>query len=306
MKKSLTAVMAAVVIIPAAPAQAASVDVVRAVEKLVAAGAAGRVWQFASAAMPHDPRMDDLPRGSFPSTSFHVHTRGILRLGRSGIVSSDLRREVKANYWHVHFLKEDAANGDRRDADLVKVFTRPQRLRTVGGVQYANGPAYGQKGWVNLGKAPGGAGLHGDQVIDIFEQPTLKALIAKATINRPSGAIVGVDNRAVVKKSWTIRGTITLTELFKLSPAFREMVGGPLHPRMRNLSLMWGISADLSGRPIVVQTVLRTGKEDTDLEIGNVVSATRYGWDAKAAVTAPTAMRVKRVPFGDDITDFFR
>ncbi|MFB9469707.1 hypothetical protein [Nonomuraea salmonea] len=112
MTKSLTAVMAAVVVIPAAPAQAASVDVVRAVEKLVADGAAGRVWQFASAAMPHDPRMDDLPRGSFPSTSFHVHTRGILRLGRPGIVSSDLRREVKANYWHVHFLKEDAAYGD--------------------------------------------------------------------------------------------------------------------------------------------------------------------------------------------------
>ncbi|GAA3166484.1 hypothetical protein [Nonomuraea salmonea] len=94
--------------------------------------------------------------------------------------------------------------------------------------------------------------------------------------------------------------------MFKLSPAFREMVGGPLHPRMRNLSLMWGISADLSGRPIVVQTVLRTGKGDPDLAIGNVVSATRYGWDAKATVTAPTAMRVKRLPFGDDITDFFR
>lgn len=256
--------------------------------------------------MPHDPRMDDLPRGSFPSTSFHVHTRGVLRLGRSGIVSSDLRREVKPNYWHVHFLKEDAANGDRRDADLVKVFTRPQRLRTVGGVQYAEAPAYGQKGWVNLGKAPGGAGLHGDQVIDIFELPTLKALVAKATINRASGAIVGVDNRAVVQKSWSFRGTITLRELFKLSPVFRKMVGGPLDPKMRDLDLMWGIATDLSGRPIVVQTVLVMGEEDTDLEIRKMVATTRFGWDAKAVVSAPTATRVKRVPFGDDITDFFR
>ncbi|MFE3454678.1 hypothetical protein ACFXJ8_37725 [Nonomuraea sp. NPDC059194] len=304
MRKSLMAMMATVVVIPAAPAQAVSVDVVGAVRKLIAGGASVRVTQLASAVMPHDPRMDDLPRGSFPTTKFYVTTKGNLRLGGSGIAGSDLRRAVRANYWHVRFLKEDAANGDQRDADLVKLFTSPQRLRTVGGALYADGLAYGRKGWVNLGKASGGAALYGDQVIDVFELPTLKALVGKATLDRASGGVFDADDRAV-KKTWSFRGTITLGELFKLSPAFREMVGGPLNPGMRGLTLMWGIATDLSGRPIMVQTVLRMGKEHAKNAIWDMVSNTRLSWDAKATISAPAAVRVKRVPFGDDITDFF-
>ncbi|MEV0611837.1 hypothetical protein AB0I81_00840 [Nonomuraea sp. NPDC050404] len=173
-------------------------------------------------------------------------------------------------------------------------------MRGVGGVLYGAGPAYGGKSWVRLGKAPGGAALYGDQIIDAFDLGTLKALVASASSSKPGSTVHDADDRAV--KAWSYRGTITFGQLFKVSKPFRQMLGGRLAPKYGRVIVHWGIATDLTGKPVVVQAVWRPGE---GYPMQKVAVATRFSWPVKATIKAPRTTGTARNPYGDDVIDTF-
>lgn len=287
-----------------APAQAAAaVDVVAAVQRLQAQSQVVKVVQHTAADWPYDPRFGEMPRGACrDDNSSDPHLTGMARLGRSGVVATDMTRSMLLGKCSLQFLREDAAGGDRRAGDLAKVGSAAHKVRSVGGVLYGAGPAYGGKSWARLGSAPGGAALYGDQIIDVFDLGTLKALIASASSSEAGPALRDADNRAV--KTWGYRGTTTFGQLFKASKPFKQMLGGRLNPKYSRITLHWGISTDLSGRPVVVQAIWRPGE---GYPMQSVAVATRFSWNTKAAaITAPRTDRAARDPYGDDVIDLFR
>lgn len=288
-----------------APAQAAAVDVVGTVRGLHARGASVKIEQVFIADAPDDTR-----EGTGPSTGrnperaaagYHVKASGIARLSRTGIAASEVRRLMTfGDPRRRQFLRDDAANGDRRSGDVLAQIGRRHRLRSVGGATYGFGPAYGGGSWRRLGRASGADALYGDQIVNIFEPGTLRTLVATATVKERAGKVFDADDRSVW--SYAYQGTITFARLFQVSPSFREMLGGRLAPRYRNIKVLWRISTDLKGRPVVVQTQWRPGPGHP---LEAVHGATRYSWDVRAKITAPRATRAARVPFADDLTDHF-
>ncbi|WP_141704265.1 hypothetical protein [Planobispora rosea] len=284
------------------PAQAAAADVVAAVKRLQSQGAAVKVYQRSKAGWPRDPRVEALPPRECGSRNDSPVVTGLAKLGRGGVVATDLRRQVITQPCPLRFLKEDAVNGDRRAADQVKIASAVHRMRTVGGRLYVSGPAYGGAGWRTLGKAPGGAALYGDQIIDVFDVDTLQFLVKTATVNRAGGTLHDADRRRVTK-TWTYRGTTTFAALFRASKPFRDMLGGRLDPRVGKISFMWGIGTDHTGVPITVTTVWRTGPDSLP---GGAVAATQFSWDVKASISAPATVGAGRDPYSDELVDAFR
>ncbi|MEU6409321.1 hypothetical protein [Microbispora sp. NPDC046933] len=284
------------------PARAASVDVVAAVRRLQAQGSPVKVFQHTSVAWPRDPRFDEMPRGYCKGGSDDPHVTGMARLGRGGVVAADMKRSMPFGNCRLRFLREDAAGGDRRAGDLAQVGSATHRVRSVGGVLYGAGPAYGGTSWARMGKASGGAALYGDQIVDAFDLGTLTALVASASSSRPGSAVHDADDRAI-KKTWGYRGTTTFGKLFEISKPFRTMLGGRLDPRFSGITVFWGIATDMTGKPIVVQAVWRPGK---GYPAESVAVSTRFSWDVKASITAPRTGRAARDPYGDDVVDLYR
>ncbi|WP_440107552.1 hypothetical protein [Streptosporangium sp. H16] len=288
--------------VPAPTQAAAAVDVVAAVQRLQAQSQVVKVVQHTAADWPYDPRFGEMPRGACQDdNSSDPHLTGMARLGRGGVVAADMTRSMLLGKCYLQFLREDAAGGDRRAGDLAKVGSAAHKVRSVGGVLYGAGPAYGGKSWARLGNASGGAALYGDQIIDVFDLGTLKTLIASASSSKSGPAVPDADNRAV--KTWSYRGTTTFGQLFTASKPFKQMLGGRLNPKYSRITLHWGISTDLSGRPVVVQAIWRPG---AGYPMQAVAVATRFSWNVKAAViTAPRTDRAARDPYGDDVIDLF-
>jgi hypothetical protein len=281
---------------------AAAVDVVAAVQRLQARSQSVKVVQHTAADWPYDPRFREMSRGSCRGGGGDPHLTGVARLGRGGVVAADVTRSIPIGECRLRLLREDAAGGDRRAADLAKIGSAAHKVRGVGGVLYGAGPAYGGKSWVRLGSAPGGAALHGDQIIDVFDLGTLKALVASASRSKPGPILRDADNRAV--RTWGYRGTTTFGQLFKVSKPFKQMLGGRLNPKYSRITLRWGISTDLSGRPVIVQAIWRPGE---GYPMPAVAVATRFSWNVKAAaIKAPRAGGTARDPYGDDVIDLFR
>ncbi|MBB6554639.1 hypothetical protein [Nonomuraea rubra] len=285
------------------PAQAAAaVDVVAAVQRLQAEGRAAKIFQYTAADWPYDPRYAEMPRGYCKGGDEDPRMTGTMRLGPGGVVAADMTRMLTFGNCRQQFLRDDAAGGDPRAAEFLKVGTGSHRVRSVGGVLYGAGPAYGGKSWMKLGSAPHSAALYGDQIIDAFDLGTLKALVASASMNKAGGTVHDADDRAV-KKTWSYRGTITFSRLFKVSKPFRHMLGGRLNPKYGGITIHWGIATDMSGKPIVVQAVWRPG-EGFPLQAATV--ATRFSWDVNASIKAPRVSGKARDPYGDDVIDLFR
>ncbi|TDE28642.1 hypothetical protein E1295_42330 [Nonomuraea mesophila] len=285
-----------------APAQASTVDVVGAVKRLQSQRATMKIHQRAKAGWPQDPRVEALSTRQCGRRADAPVVTGRARLGRGGVVAADVRRSASIRPCPLRFLKQDAADGDRRAADQVKVASAVHRVRAAGGRLYVSGPAYGGAGWRARGTAPAGSALYGDQIIDAFDVRTLTFLLGTATVDRAGGTVHDADDRPV-RKTWSYRGTTTFAALFRASKPFRHMLGGRLDPRVGRISFMWGISTDRTGRPIAVQTVWRTGSGHR-LEGASV--STRYSWGVKAAIAAPATTGTGRDPYGDDLVDAYR
>ncbi|GGS98768.1 hypothetical protein GCM10010156_66110 [Planobispora rosea] len=285
------------------PAQATGVDVVAAVTRLQSQGAAVKIYQRTSAGWPADPRMEALPMRECGRRADAPVVTGLATLGRGGVVAADMKRQVETSECALRFLKEDAANGDQRAADQVKIASAVHRMRTVGGRLYVSGPAYGSgTGWRTLGKAPGGAALYGDQIIDPFDVGTLKFLVKTATINKAGPPENDADGRRV-SKTWQYRGTTTFAALFRASKPFRDMLGGRLDPKAGKISFMWGVHTDRRGVPV---TVITYWWPRGDYPLAGATAATRYSWDVKASIAAPATIGPGRDPYSDDLVDAYR
>ena len=74
------------------------------------------------------------------------------------------------------------------------------------------------------GRASGGAAAYGDQFINVLEPATLRKLLS--TKPRKSVAPWLKDNTTGRRQQiYTLTGTITLKELYRVSPSFREAAG---------------------------------------------------------------------------------
>ncbi len=148
---------AAATLVTVAPAQAAPVNPVKAVNKQFSPG--------------HGVRISETNR-TFKDGKAGIITRitGSLEFGESGVVASDLSKRFKP-----------AKGMDKSEAKLFATLG-PTRILSLGGYSYAQGGVYGtnlpeDRKWVRF-PAESGSGV--SQMIDIFDAKLLKTLVAKA------------------------------------------------------------------------------------------------------------------------------
>ncbi|MEU7879983.1 hypothetical protein [Microbispora bryophytorum] len=227
---------------------------------------------------------------------------GVARLGRAGVVAADMKRSMLLGSCDLQFLRQDAAGGDRRAGDLAALGSATHRVRSVGGVLYGAGPGYGGTSWARIGKAPGGAALYGDQIIDVFDLGTLRALVASESSSKPGSAVHDADDRAV-KKTWSIRGTTTFGRAVRALQAVQDDARRAARPPIPRDHRLLGDRHRHDGKADRGQAVWRPG---AGYPSASVAVATRFSWDVKASIKAPRAGRTARDPHGDDVVDLVR
>ncbi|MER5647073.1 hypothetical protein [Streptosporangium sp. NPDC002524] len=200
---------------------------------------------------------------------------GVLEFGRSGLVASDLTTKF---------------NLPLPDNELKGLFT-PSRTLSLKGVSYTSGGVFAEsmpegKKWL---RTPGDAvSLVSavQQIISTVEPGTLRATLAHTRAKRPGGTWDGT--RTTVHS-----GTITLAELFRVSPAVRTMLGRKPVGRSATLPVTWKIylgSDQLVRRVVSSYTESTRGLNSTEL---TYVNDTRYtGWGTKVTIKAPPADQV--------------
>ncbi|GAA2891664.1 hypothetical protein GCM10010517_56040 [Streptosporangium fragile] len=200
---------------------------------------------------------------------------GVLEFGRSGPVASDLTT---------------AFTLPTEDGEL-KGLSTPSRTISVKGVSYTSGGVYTDampegKKWLRTRGASVSLVSPMQQIISTVEPGTLKATLAHTAAKRPGGTWDGT--RTTVHS-----GTITLTELYRASPAVRAMLGKKPTGRSATLPVTWKIyigSDRLVRRVVSSYTESTRGLNSTEL---TYVNDTRYtGWGMRSAVKAPPADQV--------------
>ncbi|MET8049993.1 MULTISPECIES: hypothetical protein [unclassified Streptosporangium] len=200
---------------------------------------------------------------------------GVLEFGKSGLVASDLTTKF---------------NLPTQDGEFKGLFT-PSRTISLKNVSYTSGGFFADsmpegKKWLRV---PGGGLVlvsPVQQIISTVEPGTLKATLAHTGARRPGGTWDGT--RTTVHS-----GTITLGELFKVSPSVRAMLGTKPTGRSATLPVTWKIyigSDQLVRRIVSSYTESTRGLNSTEL---TYVNDTRYtGWGTKVTVKAPPADQV--------------
>ncbi|MFI6506687.1 hypothetical protein ACIBCT_03710 [Streptosporangium sp. NPDC050855] len=201
---------------------------------------------------------------------------GVLEFGGKGLVASDLTTRFT-----VPSKGEDGLAG---------VFA-PSRTISVKGTAYTSGGIYADsmpegKKWLRTPGDTGSLVSAVQQIISTVEPGTLRATLARTAARRPGGTWDGT--RTTVHS-----GTITLGELFGVSPAVRAMLGTKPTGRSATLPVSWKIylGSDLLVRRVVSSYTESTrGLNSTEL---TYVNDTRYtGWGTKVTIKAPPADQV--------------
>ncbi|MER6825943.1 hypothetical protein ABT352_08135 [Streptosporangium sp. NPDC000563] len=209
---------------------------------------------------------------------------GVLEFGRTGLVASDLTTKF---------------NLPAEDGELKGLFT-PSRTISLKGVSYTSGGIFAEsmpegKKWLRTRGDTAYLVSAVQQIISTVEPATLRATLARTTAKRPGGTWDGT--RTTVHS-----GTITLAELFKVSPAVRAMLVKKPTGRSATLPVTWKIyvgSDQLVRRVVSSYTESTRGLNSTEL---SYVNDTRYtGWGTKVTIKAPPAGQV--VEFDELIGD---
>lgn len=148
---------------------------------------------------------------------------GVLEFGRTGLVASDLTTKF---------------NLPAQDGELKGLFT-PSRTISLKGVAYTSGGIFAEsmpegKKWLRTPDDTASLVSAVQQIISTVEPGTLKATLAHTRAKRPGGTW---DRTRTTVHS----GTITLAELFKVSPAVRTMLGKKPTGRSATLPVTWKI-----------------------------------------------------------------
>ncbi|GHE34148.1 hypothetical protein GCM10017673_41350 [Streptosporangium violaceochromogenes] len=200
---------------------------------------------------------------------------GVLEFGRAGVIASDLTSTY---------------NLPDRDSELRGVFV-PSRTVTVKGVSYTSGGIFGDslpegKKW--LRDTGGGLSLvnPAQQLLNPLEPATLKAALAHTASRRPGGTWDGV--RTVVHT-----GSITLGELYRISPALRAALGAKPSATSAALPVTWRLHIGPDGlirRAVSSYTQTFRGLTSADL---TYLNDSRYSsWGIRTAIKPPPAGQV--------------
>lgn len=209
---------------------------------------------------------------------------GVLEFGRTGLVASDLTTKFSLPL---------------PDSELKGLFT-PSRTLSLKGVSYTSGGVFAEsmpegKKWLRTPGDTLSLVSAVQQIISTVEPGTLGATLAHTRAKRPGGTWDGT--RTTVHS-----GTITLAELFKVSPSVRTLLGKKPTGRSATLPVTWKIylgSDRLVRRVVSSYTESTRGLNSTEL---TYVNDTRYtDWGTKVTIKAPPADQV--VDFDELIGD---
>ncbi|SNT38595.1 hypothetical protein SAMN05216276_103865 [Streptosporangium subroseum] len=308
-RKIIISAVALLVLTPAARADADAPwgDPVRAVNALLAKGS-GLTFKETGTVGMHYRDAGSTPTGTFRyNGGYIIRTKGAANLSRSGVVASKMTRTLEFDSgWRN--LREQAAQGDPWAFDMNAQQQAHYKI-SVKGYSYASGPLYkpkvpAGKTWARLGKLPGADAAYGDQVINVFEPGTLKALMARS--KRGDMLTFADDAHGKRHRVPFYNGNATFAQLFALSPTFRKVLGGRLLPEYRNIRIFWSMTFTKEGLPIQVTSGWERLDKSFPQQNGNL--STWYGFGPHAAIAPPPATRVatpNRQPLGDDRIDAF-
>ncbi|NRQ30229.1 hypothetical protein HII36_00020 [Nonomuraea sp. NN258] len=231
------------------PAEAAIPDVVRAVQQQLVKGASIKFTQYGTVTLNGRNRSANNMARVF---RFNPVQDGRLQLGRNGVTAVGLTRRVDFDRENLPLAKEHAAEGDLVAKSLV-IQTQSHRWVNTGGWFYNTGRLWTAglpegKTWARRGKGTPAATAFRDQVINIFEIGTLKALIADAD-ERKFGLPNPAGKTPAMRKTGWYSGSITFGELYDLSPTFREVAGKRPDTSIANRAIGWRIIFDANGLP---------------------------------------------------------
>lgn len=200
---------------------------------------------------------------------------GVLEFGRAGVTASDLTSTF---------------NLPGGDSELKGVFA-PSRTITVKGVSYTSGGMFGDslpegKKWLRDSGGELSLSNPAQQLLNPLEPATLKAALAHTASSRPGGTWDGVRTVAHT-------GSITLGELYRVSPTLRAALGAKPSAASAALPVTWRLhigSDRLVRRAVSSYTQTLRGLTSADL---TYLNDSRYSaWGIRTAVKAPPAGQV--------------
>jgi hypothetical protein len=200
---------------------------------------------------------------------------GVLEFGASGMVASDLTTQFTLPV----------------DSGELKGLFIPSRTLSVKGASYTSGGVFADsmpegKKWLRTKNDAVSLVSPFQQMINIVEPATLKSTLTHTAAKRPGGTWDGT--RTTVHS-----GTITLAELYRISPSVRTMLRKKPSGRSATLPVTWKIylgSDQLVRRVVSSYTESSRGLNSTEL---TYVNDTRYSdWGVKSAIKAPPAGQV--------------
>ncbi|GGO28519.1 hypothetical protein [Microbispora bryophytorum] len=293
----------ALALVTAAPAtahvRAAEPDPMAGLQSLLARGA-GATTEFYGSASTDLTRQVRLSNGrrTYIGSGMELRGTGRVKLGRAGVIASEHVRRLSIG--NKQLVVDEAA----KDPYFAGVLRTVGTLRTVsvGGWQYQLAPR--AKAWTRTGRASGAAAAYGDQFINVLEPATLRTLLS--TKSRKSVAPWAKDRTTGRRQRiYTLTGTITLKELYRVSPSFREAAGTS---HLGTSEVTWTYMYDDRGWPYRVGWRFYAHPRPKVPGLGEdrilrAHLATQYrSWDRPMAITAPRATPGRGLEV-DDLSD---
>ncbi|MFC4531351.1 hypothetical protein [Sphaerisporangium dianthi] len=172
--------------------------------------------------------------------------RGVLRLGGSGVAAADLTRTYK-----VSRLMGDHLDDGPWDADKVNAEIGANRSISANGMLYRSGPLYQPvlpdgRTWALAGRS-GASAAYGDQIVNVFEPGTLKALLSTAAGKKAS-------KYGIRKKATEYTGVITFRQLSAVSPTFRSLIGKRSLTPVAGTKITWHLRINDLGQALTLGT----------------------------------------------------
>lgn len=184
---------------------------------------------------------------------------------------------------HAEFGKATVTATDVRDVASPDVPDDPPRFLTFKGRTYCQGwicPTPEGKTWVLLSENEKTRPFLQSGGIDLADPDTLKAVLATTDIKRPGGTY---DNT----RTTFYQGTLTFSQLYKASTAFRAQHDGKPTGKYARTELSWRLwlGEDQLVRRVRTSWPERLGKR----LISHVVDARLTGWGTKTDIAVPSA-----------------
>ncbi|WP_157548736.1 hypothetical protein [Nonomuraea candida] len=237
-------------------------------------------------------------RRTFIGSGMGLRGTGRVKLGRAGVIASEHVRQLSVSNKE---LMEEAAPDDPYFAGVLRT-VGTLRTVSVGGRQYQLAP--GSKTWVRTGRASGAAAAYGDQLVNVLEPATLRTLLSLKS-RKSVGPWTTDRTTGRRQRIHTLTGTITLKELHRVSPSFREAAGTAA---VGTAEVTWTYMYDDRGWPYRVGWRFYAHPRPAVPGLGHdrILRghlATQYrGWDKPMTITAPRARPGRGLPV-DDLAD---